>query len=93
MVSLTAVEQLLDKLYPDTKQGIITVDDEKKGEKLVLITAHEKASAAEIKKYFKAQGISELWIPREVIYMAKPPLLGSGKFDYMAAAEQYKSGK
>jgi acyl-[acyl-carrier-protein]-phospholipid O-acyltransferase/long-chain-fatty-acid--[acyl-carrier-protein] ligase len=93
MVSLTAVEQLLDKLYPDTKQGIITVDDEKKGEKLVLITAHEKATAAEIKKYFKAQGISELWIPREVIYMAKPPLLGSGKFDYMAAAEQYKSGK
>ena len=89
MVSLTAVEQLLDTLYPDVKQGIIVAEDEKKGEKLVLITAEEKATAAAIKKYFQKQGISELWIPREVLYVKNPPLLGSGKFDYIAAAELY----
>jgi acyl-[acyl-carrier-protein]-phospholipid O-acyltransferase/long-chain-fatty-acid--[acyl-carrier-protein] ligase len=91
MVSLTAVEQLLDKLYPDTKQGIITVDDEKKGEKLVFITSAENADTAKIRRYFQEQGISELWIPREVVYMKNPPLLGSGKFDYQTAAELVKN--
>ena len=93
MISLTAVEQLLDELYPDIKQGIIAVEDEKKGEKLVLITASDKASVAEIKKYFQKQGVSELWIPREIIYTATPPLLGSGKFDYIAAAQLYENKK
>ncbi|MBQ7633579.1 MAG: acyl-[Alphaproteobacteria bacterium] len=93
MVSLTAVDQLLDALYPDVKQGIIAVEDEKKGEKLVLITASDKASVAEIKKYFQKQGVSELWIPREIIYTANPPLLGSGKFDYISAAAMYENKK
>ncbi len=87
MVSLTAVEQLLDQLYPDAKQGIIAIDDEKKGEKLIFITSEETANTTQIRQYFQAQGISELWIPREVITVKKPPLLGSGKFDYVAAAE------
>ena len=89
MVSLTAVEQLLDQLYPDAKQGVIAVEDEKKGEKLVLITSNEEATVAVVKAYFKEQGISELWIPREVFYTPKPPLLGSGKFDYVAAQKMY----
>ena len=91
MVSLTAVEQLLDQMYPDAKQGIIAVEDEKKGEKLVLITSNEEAAVAKIKSYFKEQGISELWIPREVFFTKKPPLLGSGKFDYVAAQKMYSN--
>ncbi len=87
MVSLTAVEQLLDQLYPDAKQGVVALEDAKKGEKLVFITSHEAADGAQIRQYFQAQGISELWIPRKVIIMKNPPLLGSGKFDYMTAAE------
>ncbi len=90
MVSLTAVEQLLDALYPDVKQGIIAVEDEKKGEKLILITSNEKAAVGEIKKYFQSHGISELWIPREVMYTPNPLLLGSGKFDYIAAEQLYE---
>ena len=92
MVSLTAVEQLLDQMCPDAKQGIIAVEDEKKGEKLVLITSNENISPAAIKKYFQTQGVSELWIPKEVTYVQNPPLLGSGKFDYIAAAELYNHG-
>ncbi|MBR1825514.1 MAG: acyl-[Alphaproteobacteria bacterium] len=89
MVSLTAIEQLLDQLYPEAKQGVIAVDDEKKGEKLVLITSKDDVTPAAIKKYFQTQGISELWIPREVVYTQHPPLLGSGKFDYVAATKLY----
>ena len=89
MVSLAAVEQLTDQLYPDYKQGIIAVDDEKKGEKLVLVTANKNCKKQDIKAFFKQHGISELWVPREIFYTANPPLLGSGKFDYITAAKMY----
>ncbi len=91
MVSLTAVEQLLDELYPQAKQGIIAVEDEKKGEKLVLITSAEEADLPTIRKYFQAQGISELWMPKEVRFMKNPPLLGTGKFDYLSAKKMYEA--
>ena len=90
MVSLTAVEQVLDGLYSEAKQGIIAVSDDKKGEKLVLITNNEKADIHDLQKYFRKQGLSELWIPKEVVYMKNPPLLGSGKFDYITAKDVYE---
>ena len=91
MVSLTAVEQVIDEIYTEAKQGVIAVADDKKGEKLVLITNAEKADIHDLQKHFRTQGLSELWIPKEVIYMKTPPLLGSGKFDYITAAEMYKT--
>lgn len=90
MVSLTAVEQVLDKLYPQALQGILTVPDEKKGEQLVLITNREDADVSAIRDCFRNQGLSELWMPKKVVYMKNPPVLGSGKFDYVAAAAMLK---
>ncbi len=90
MVSLTAVEQVLDKLYPQALQGILTVPDEKKGEQLVLMTNCEEADVSAVRDYFRNQGLSELWMPKRVVYMKKPPVLGSGKFDYVAAASLLK---
>lgn len=90
MVSLTAVEQVLDQLYPEAKQGVIAIADERKGEKIVVITSAEDASLSAVQKYFRTQNISELWMPKEVIYMKKPPLLGSGKFDYQQAKAMYE---
>ena len=85
MVSLTAVEQVLDKLYPQTLQGILTQPDEKKGEQLVLITNKEDADIKTIREYFRNQGLSELWMPKKVIYRKDIPVLGSGKIDYVTA--------
>lgn len=86
MVSLTAVEQVLDKLYPQALQGVLTVPDEKKGEQLILLTNREDADVSAIRDYFKSQGLSELWMPKKVVYMKNPPVLGSGKFDYVSAS-------
>lgn len=90
MVSLSAVEAALDKLYEGTVQGIIALPDEKKGEQLVFVTSAEQANLPEIKDFFQKQGFSELWIPRRVIYMKKPPVLGTGKFDYQTATKELK---
>ncbi len=87
MVSLTAVESALDKLYNGTMQGIVTLPDEKKGEQLIFVTAAENASLTEIKAFFKQEGFSELWVPKKVVYMKKPPVLGTGKFDYQTARQ------
>ena len=91
MVSLTAVEQILDKLYPQTIQGILTAPDEKKGEQLILVTNNENADIKNIREHFRKEGLSELWMPKKVVYLAKPPVLASGKFDYVAAKEMLQS--
>ena len=85
MVSLTAIEQVIEKLYPNSILGVLSIADEKKGEKIVLLIADETAKLSEIQRFFKQQGISELWCPKEVFYTKEPPLLGSGKFDYLTA--------
>ena len=87
MVSLTAVEQAIEKLYPGFVQGIITVPDEKKGERMILITSCETAGIGDIQKAFRQKGYSDLWLPRQVIYMKKPPVSGTGKFNYIEARE------
>ena len=82
MVSLTAIEQILEKLYPSSLQGIISIPDPKKGEQLVFVSSNEDVNIKDIQTYFKQQKISDLWIPKKVIYMKKIPILGTGKFDY-----------
>ncbi|MBO7483939.1 MAG: acyl-[ACP]--phospholipid O-acyltransferase [Alphaproteobacteria bacterium] len=93
MVSLTSVEQAVDQLYSGAIQGILTEPDEKKGEQLILVTNHEKPSVPELRKFFKEKGFSELWIPKNVIYMKNPPVLGTGKFDYQSAKKMLDNGK
>ena len=87
MISLTSVEHAIDQLYPGSIHGILTEPDLKKGEQLVLITNHEHSSMTEIRKFFKSKGFSELWVPKRIIYLKNPPVLGSGKFDYQTAKQ------
>ena len=46
-----------------------------------------------LRKFFKEKGFSELWIPKNVIYMKNPPVLGTGKFDYQTAQKLLTDGK
>lgn len=84
MVSLTAVEQEIYKLWPDKQHAIVSQPDPRKGEKVVLVTNHALAQQSDILQYFKAQGLAELGLPRKIIILDKLPLLGSGKIDYFA---------
>ena len=56
MVSLTAVEQLIDQLYPDAKQGVLAVQDEKKGERLVLMTSSQEANIKALQRHSHDSG-------------------------------------
>ena len=91
MISLTAVEQVIEKMYPQSILGVLTEADEKKGEKLVLVISEKNVRLDEIRQCFKKQEISELWCPKRIVYMPQPPLLGNGKFDYLAAKKLLKN--
>jgi len=84
MVSLTAVENYLDALWPCFQHAVISVPDQKKGEALVLVTTHKTADKEAIRAYTKANGLSELMQPKHMIHTDSLPLLGTGKVDYVA---------
>lgn len=83
MVSLTAVESYLSKMWPDNMHAVIAVSDKKKGEQLVLVTTKKDAIRSDISSFAKNNGISELSVPREIKVVDELPLLGTGKIDYV----------
>ena len=84
MVSLSAVEAAAAELWPHAMSVVVAVPDQRKGERLVLLTADDKATRADFLKYAKSKGINEWSVPAEVM-VAPVPLLGSGKPDYVTA--------
>ena len=87
MISLTAVEGFLSKLWPDHAHAVVAIPDEKKGEQLVLVTENKEAQKKEISEYVRSQGLSELGLPKTIIYVDKVPVLGTGKVDYVTTQE------
>ena len=84
MVSLAAVEELVSGLWPDARHAVVSLTDEKKGERLVLISEHHLAEAPPLLAHFRASGAPELAAPRRVMRVNELPVLGSGKTDYVA---------
>ena len=87
MVSLLAVEQVIAGKWPDFVTGAVSVPDAKKGEQIVLVTTCKDITKEALISLFKQVGMAELGLPSKVIVTDTPPLLGSGKFDYVKAKE------
>lgn len=87
MVSLLAVEVVVEKRYPGFVSGAVNIPDAKKGEQIVLITTCKDVTRDDLVTAFKAAGITELGLPSKIIITDHPPLLGTGKFDYVSAKE------
>lgn len=84
MVSLAAVEVIAADLWPGAICVVIAVPDQRKGERLILVTADASVTREAFIKGAKAKGVSELMIPAEVLVIDRVPLLGSGKPDLVA---------
>lgn len=87
MVSLTSVEVLASKVWPDALHAAIAIADERKGEQVVLLTTVEGAERGALSAQAKIDGVAEISVPRKVSYIAKMPVLGTGKIDYVAASK------
>jgi len=66
--------------------AIVGVQDEAKGEALVLLTARE-LRPDKLREALLADGLPMLWIPRRIKRVEKIPILGSGKLDLRKCKE------
>lgn len=82
MVSLTAVEQLAARVWPDDQHAVVSVADERKGEQLILVTTRPGADRSELASRARADGVGELSVPRNILEVSRIPVLGTGKIDY-----------
>lgn len=85
MVSLTSVESLANKVWPDALHAAVTIPDQRKGEQIILLTTEENANRATIVNEAQNDGVAEINIPRIIIPIDKMPVLGTGKIDYVSA--------
>jgi acyl-[acyl-carrier-protein]-phospholipid O-acyltransferase / long-chain-fatty-acid--[acyl-carrier-protein] ligase len=93
MVSLTALEEALRGRFGERQEtAVITLPDERRGERLIVATTSEKASVNTVREILRAQGFSDLVIPREVRRLHALPKLGTGKLDYVALREILGNG-
>lgn len=82
MISLTAVETYINKASPAGHHVVVSVPDERKGEKLILVTNDKELSRQTVIQAAAEAEVSELMIPKVVILVASIPVLGTGKTNY-----------
>ena len=63
---------------------VVAVPDQRKGERLVLITSDNTATKQRFQAMARSTGASELMVPSEFMIVDRVPVLGSGKPDYVA---------
>lgn len=83
MISLTAVERIAEEIWPESRHAVVAVADDRKGERLVLITDHSDAELTDLTQWAKTHGTPALAIPKRILKIEQVPVLGSGKTDYV----------
>ncbi len=87
MVSLPAVEGYAAAVWPGAEHAVVTRPDPKKGEQLVLFTSAEGPDAKALQEWARANGVTELMVPRDIRRVEVLPVLGTGKIDYVTLGE------
>jgi acyl-[acyl-carrier-protein]-phospholipid O-acyltransferase / long-chain-fatty-acid--[acyl-carrier-protein] ligase len=87
MVSLPAVEGYAAAVWPGFDHAVVTRPDAKKGEQMVLFTTAPDVDNKALLTWAKANGVTELMIPRDIRFVEALPVLGTGKLDYVIMGE------
>lgn len=91
MVSLAAVEEVLDACWPENRHCVVNLPDPKRGEKLIAVTDKADPSLDEFRAFAKERGLPELMVPREMQTVDQVPVLGSGKVNFRAARDMVEA--
>ncbi len=87
MVSLAAVEAMAGELWPEHRHAVVTQPDDKKGERLVLLSDNPDADRGALAAHAREKGFSAIAVPAAVLNVKEVPLLGTGKTDYTAVQQ------
>jgi acyl-[acyl-carrier-protein]-phospholipid O-acyltransferase/long-chain-fatty-acid--[acyl-carrier-protein] ligase len=93
MVSLPAVEGYAGKAFPGFDHAVVARPDPKKGEQLVLFTTSKEATTKAFQVWARANGVTELALPKEIRALDAIPVLGTGKTDYVTLDRMGREGK
>jgi len=83
MISLAAVEGVAASLWPGRLLAVAALADDRKGEKLVLVTEEEEPDLESLRRAMKEAGFAEIACPREFCRLAPLPLTALGKPDFL----------
>ena len=85
MVSLNAVQDMVIAATKETEgeynYAVVAVPHESKGEQIVLVTNNRSLTSPMLHEYVKVNGMSELYLPRTILYHDNIPLFATGKVD------------
>ena len=83
MVSLTAVENAVNTVWPEGNHAVVSIPDPRKGEAIILVSEVTTIDISILPDHFRRLGLNELALPRHLVTVDKLPLLGTGKADYI----------
>jgi len=92
MVSLNLIEELAMQCFGHSGFAAITVNDPRKGERVLLFTTDETVALSQLRTYLTEKQYSPLLIPGTMQVIKTLPLLGSGKTDYVTLKQLAESG-
>ena len=85
MVPHELIEKEINEIIQSTECciGICGIEDEKKGEKLIVFYSHDELDPETVIKKLRKRDIPNLWIPKKESFIKVDhiPMLGSGKLD------------
>jgi acyl-[acyl-carrier-protein]-phospholipid O-acyltransferase/long-chain-fatty-acid--[acyl-carrier-protein] ligase len=87
MVPLGAVEEFVNKVWPESAHAVVAIPDDKRGEQVVLVTDCDEAARAALLAAAREAGVPEMFVPRSIVKVDKLPILGTGKIDYVTAGK------
>lgn len=82
MVSLEAIEKIINQHLPESNNAVVAIKDDKKGEALVLVTDDEALTARKLRKLVPLDELNNLMTPKKVHFLEDIPKLATGKVNY-----------
>ncbi|WP_316860439.1 acyl-[ACP]--phospholipid O-acyltransferase [uncultured Cohaesibacter sp.] len=89
-VSLAAIEVLASELWPGNLSAAARLPDEKRGERIVLVTDNPKADLVDFARHVRSKGGMDFMVPSELV-IREVPVLGTGKVDYASVQKHVDS--
>jgi acyl-[acyl-carrier-protein]-phospholipid O-acyltransferase/long-chain-fatty-acid--[acyl-carrier-protein] ligase len=87
MISLLAIEEVANKVWPDRPMAVLSFPDPAKGERLALVHQAPEVDLAELRKALIEVGFTELSCPRVSVIVPEIPLTPLGKVNIVALTE------
>lgn len=87
MISLTVVEELATQTWMGFNHAAVSLPDDRKGEKIILITDNKDALRKHFQVQIKKDKHGELYLPRKILLAEELPVLATGKIDYLTLTQ------